>query len=166
MATPEPPKIFLDTSALFSAFLSKTGGAREIVNFSYGGAIQILVSANVLREIESVLRRKSPQHLESLLRLLDEANVTVSLNASARQLKLAKTWVSYEADADVLADAIASSPSYFVTLDKKHFLSNAKLKQELPFPIGTPGDLLAWYREQLIQQSLIGTDEDAEDNLA
>jgi hypothetical protein len=41
------------------------------------------------------------------------------------------------------------SSAYFVTLDREHFLNNAALKQTMPFPVGTPGDLLAWYRRLL-----------------
>jgi hypothetical protein len=37
----------------------------------------------------------------------------------------------------------------FVTLDRKHFLENALLAGSLPFPMGTPGDLLAWLKQRL-----------------
>jgi hypothetical protein len=48
----------------------------------------------------------------------------------------------------VLAAAIAAQVDYFVTLDRQHFLTNEPLRAALPFPIGTPGDCLAWHRQQ------------------
>jgi hypothetical protein len=49
----------------------------------------------------------------------------------------------------VLAAARQVEIDYLVTLDQEHFLSNTPLRTAMPFLIGTPGDFLAWYREQL-----------------
>ena len=39
----------------------------------------------------------------------------------------------------------------FVTLDKKHFLQNKALKTAVSFPVGMPGDCLAWYKNVLLE---------------
>jgi hypothetical protein len=52
-------------------------------------------------------------------------------------------------DALVLAAAQAAGVDYFATLDQTHFLNNTAVRDGVPFPIGTPGDFLAWYRERL-----------------
>ena len=49
----------------------------------------------------------------------------------------------------MLAAAVAEQVSYFVTLDRQHFLHNTALRAQLPFPMGTPGEFLAWFREKL-----------------
>jgi hypothetical protein len=49
----------------------------------------------------------------------------------------------------VLAAAQSSGADYFVTLDRVHFLDNPALKSVVSFPIGRPGDFLAWYRDNL-----------------
>ncbi len=49
----------------------------------------------------------------------------------------------------ILAAAIAAPADYFVTLDRQRFLDNAKMRQAVPFVVGTPGDFLAWFRNRL-----------------
>ncbi len=117
------------------------------------GYAEILLSSTVLHEIEEVVRAKSPDAMAELLQLLDNVQARVTEVASSSQLKTVQVWIAYEADARVIADAIAASPDFFVTLDKKHFLNNKVLRDNLLFPIGTPGDFLSWYREQLADQA-------------
>jgi hypothetical protein len=57
--------------------------------------------------------------------------------------------VQHPGDAQVLAAAWSSNVDYFVPLDKQHFLENRELIQAIPFPIGTSGDFLAWFRSKL-----------------
>jgi predicted nucleic acid-binding protein len=58
--------------------------------------------------------------------------------------------VAHPGDAKILAAAIASQADYLITLDRQHFLENAKLRQAVPLFVGTPGDFLAWFRGRLI----------------
>ena len=60
----------------------------------------------------------------------------------------AKAVVAYAPDAHVLAEALSAKVDYFVTLDRQHFVDNPRA-ETLPFPVGTPGDFLAWLRERL-----------------
>lgn len=39
----------------------------------------------------------------------------------------------------------------FVSFDREHLVGNPRAG-ELPFPIGTAGDFLEWYREHLMQE--------------
>ena len=48
-----------------------------------------------------------------------------------------------------LPAAIASPVDYFITLDRQHFLDHAKMRQVVPFVVGTPEDFLAWFRNRL-----------------
>jgi hypothetical protein len=50
----------------------------------------------------------------------------------------------------IVAAAWSTNVDYFVTLDRQHILDNPALRTAVPFPIGTPGDCLNWYRAQLI----------------
>ena len=49
--------VFLDTSALFAGIWSSEGGARMILRLGETRAIRLLVSPQVLDEIEGALRR-------------------------------------------------------------------------------------------------------------
>lgn len=62
---------------------------------------------------------------------------------------MARTFVGYLPDARVLAEAIQAKPDWFVTHDKEHFL-RTQFDMDLPFRIGTPGDLLQTIKDDLI----------------
>jgi predicted nucleic acid-binding protein len=141
--------VFLDTSALFAGIWSAEGGARMILKLGEAHAVRILVSPHVLQEAENVLRRKAPDLIGLLALLLDRsgAETVPTPLPDAVQEHLALT--GYPADALVLAAAKMTAADYFVTLDREHFLNNDPLKRAMPFPVGTPGDFLAWYRRRI-----------------
>ena len=148
------PRIFLDTSTIFAAIWSATGGARALFELGEGGFINLVVSRDVLSEIEGVLREKAPDKLTSVAVLLHQAQIDVTPTPSTEQIETCRVWVAYEPDAVVLAGALTANTKvdYFVTLDKKHFLDNREVREALlaeQIAIGTPGDCLAWYRARL-----------------
>jgi len=138
--------LFLDASGLFAGIWSETGGGRAILKLGEARAIQIVTSPEVLQEVDSAFREKSPELLAKLTLLIDAANLELTGSAAPAFRKKAKELITYPPDAEILAAAISANVDYFVTLDKKHFLSNKKLKNSLLFETGTPGDFLAWYR--------------------
>ncbi len=141
--------VFLDTSALFAAVYSTKGGAFEILALGQAEMLQILVSPQVLTEIEAAIRQKAPEILAELSLALDRSRLQV-VAAPSQMLKASQELIPYIPDAIVLAAAWEANTDYFVTLDKKHFLENDALRQAAPFLVGTPGDFLAWFRAQLI----------------
>jgi predicted nucleic acid-binding protein len=70
-------KVFLDTSALFSAVHSETGGARLILKLGEAGAVELWTGPWVLREAEAVLERKSPSSKPYFALLLDRSHFQV-----------------------------------------------------------------------------------------
>jgi predicted nucleic acid-binding protein len=146
--TRKSPEIFLDTSVIIAALMSRTGGARLLFHLAHAGTIQLLVGTGVLQEAEEVIRRKAPELLGLLAQLLDETRIEVSKPPTPAQQKKAGSLLSYSPDANVLAQAISANPDWFVSHDKAHFVGNPAL-DELPFKIGTPGDMIAWLREHL-----------------
>jgi predicted nucleic acid-binding protein len=142
--------VFLDTSVLFAAVLSESGGARLIFKLGEAGAIALWVSPWVLSEAEAVIQRKSPASRPLLALLLHQAQVQVAPPASQAHLQTALGAVSYRPDAQVLAEALAASAQYFVSLDRQHLVGNPHLAG-FAYPVGTPGDFLAWYRAQSVR---------------
>ncbi len=142
-------RVFLDTSALFAGIWSPEGGARRLLELGEAGVVVLLVSTLVLQEIESVIRRKAPSALGALALILDRSGVAPAPDPTADALHRARAMIDYEGDAQVLAAAIAAQPDFFVTLDREHFLDNQAVRAGASFPIGTPGDCLAWLRQQL-----------------
>ncbi|HEY3231292.1 MAG TPA: PIN domain-containing protein [Roseiflexaceae bacterium] len=146
---PKRVSVFLDTSALSATVWSAGGGARMILKLGEAGAVRLLLSPQVLTEIEGALRRKAPESLGLLALLLDRAGVEVVPSPTPEAVRQGQALTGHQGDAIVLAAAQSSGADYFVTLDRAHFLDNPALKSAVPFPIGTPGDFLAWYRERI-----------------
>ncbi len=146
MGEAKPPRIFLDTSALFAGIWSEKGGGRAILKLGEAGAIQIVCSSQVLSELEDAFREKAPETLSRLALLIDAARVNITENAPKSIRKLAMRLIEYSYDAEILASAIFSNVEYFVTLDRQHFLLNKKLRRQVHFQIGTPGDFMTWFR--------------------
>jgi len=142
------PEIFLDTSVIIAAVMSPTGGARLLFHLAQAGTVKLLVGKGVLEEAEEVMRRKAPKLLGLLAQLLDEAEIEISKPPTNAQQKEAQLLLSYSPDASVLAQAISANPDWLVSHDKEHFVGNPAL-DELPFKIGTPGDVIAWLRKYL-----------------
>ena len=147
---PAKVRAFLDTSALFAGIWSVEGGARMILKLGEAGAIRLLVSPQVLSEIEGTLRRKAPDLLGLLTLLLDRSGVETVPSSALEVVQESQALTGHPGDAQILAAAWVAEVDYFVTLDRKHFLDNPGLKEAVPFPIGTPGDFLSWYRGQFV----------------
>lgn len=108
--------------------------------------MQLVVGPNVLRECQDVVQRKAPTSLPNLAQLLASAALDTSQKPTRRQVESARTLVQYSPDAYVLAEAILAKPDWFVTHDKEHFLKH-RSRINLPFAIGTPGDVLQYFKE-------------------
>jgi len=143
-------RVFLDTSALFAGIWSASGGSRMILRLGELGAIRLLVSPQVLEEIERTLRRKAPNSLGTLALLLDRSRVEVVPSPPPRSVLKSRVLIGHLGDAQVLAAAWDAGSDYLVTLDRKHFLDNLALTGTVPFPVGTPGDFPEWHRGRLV----------------
>jgi predicted nucleic acid-binding protein len=143
-------RVFLDTSVLFAAVWSESGGSRLILKLGEAGVVSLWVGPSVLREAEAVLKRKSPESRPDMALLLDRAQVQVGPEAGTEALAQARSAVDYVPDAQVLAEALEIGVGYFASLDQKHLVGNPRTGR-LPFTVGTPGDFIAWYRQQLVE---------------
>jgi predicted nucleic acid-binding protein len=146
---PTRVSVFLDTSALFAGVWSSEGGGRMILKLGEAGAIRLLVSPQVLEEIEGALRRKAPELLGLLALLLDRSGVEVTPPPPPQAVQNSLALTGHAGDAQVLAAAWSTGVDFFATLDREHFLDNPVLREKIPFPVGSPGDFLAWYRGSL-----------------
>jgi len=142
------PRVFLDTSVLFAAVLSETGGSWLILKLGESGAVGLWVGSRVLEEAEAVLAHKASESKAIFALLLDQAKVSVGPSPDQAALSQASAVVGYPPDAHILGEALVAEVDYLVSLDRKHLVGNPRAS-ELSFPIGTPGDFLAWFREHL-----------------
>jgi predicted nucleic acid-binding protein len=145
---PAKAKIFLDTSVIFAAVFSPEGGSRLLFRLGEIGLLDICVGQSVLQEADIVVQRKAPHTLPDLAILLSIVHVSLGGSPGSGEYEQARELVNYLPDVRVLAEAIYAAPDWFITLDRKHFLENSSLT-ELPFQIGTPGDFLEVFKENL-----------------
>ena len=142
------PEIFLDTSVIIAALFSETGGARMLFRLGEAGVVTLVVGKITLQEADEVLLRKAPDLRVLLAQLLDTAQVKIGDLPTKKYLVQANAFLDYAPNAQVLAEAMQATPDWFVSHDREHFLDNPGLAN-LPFQIGSPGDILAWFRTQL-----------------
>ena len=95
--------VFMDTSALFSAVYSGSGGARQIMKLGEMGAIKLWVGPHVLKEAEGVIERKSPKSKAYFALLLDRSRITIAQDASKGVVERALSVIGYLPDAQVVA---------------------------------------------------------------
>ncbi len=141
------PDVFLDTSALIAGLLSGSGGARALFALGEAQAMQLWSSQDVLAELDTVLRQKIPQHLPVVSAWLARIRLELVEPPSLRSVRKLHRLVGHSKDAVVIAAAMDARMDYLVTLDREHMLNNPTLRDALAFPMGTPGDCLAWFRE-------------------
>ena len=144
-------KVFLDTSVLFAAVHSEAGGARLLLKLGEAGAISLWVGPWVMQEAEQVLDRKSPKSKPLFALLLDRAGVQVGGKPDGSVVRQACSLIGYLPDAQVVAEALRLGVDYLVSFDRAHLVGNPRMGEQ-PFPIGTPGDFLKWYRGWLGQR--------------
>lgn len=142
-------RIFLDTSALFAGIWSESGGARLILRLGEAGALQIVLSQQVLNELDEALRRKAPHLLPTLALLLDRVQAEIASPGSTEQYEACLALAGHPGDAHILADAWQADVTYLVSLNQKHILNQPEFGSLLPFEIGTPGDFLQKFRDLL-----------------
>ena len=143
------PRVFLDSSALFSGVFSSRGAARLILRLGESGVVELLVSSQVVAETERALRRKAARVLGHLAIVLDASGCRVVPNPALEVVREWESLIPHLPDASLLAAAVAAGADYFVTLDRQHFLENALLMSHPPLRIGTAGDLVDWLRSRL-----------------
>ena len=127
-------RIFLDSSVLFSAVNSPTGGSSKI--FTLKG-IKITTSKLVLTEVERNVRKKLLSfHLERFFTLVKSLEI-INQTPDFKMINKAKQ-VIVTKDAVILAEAKKAKTHYLVTLDKKHFLTVEVINFLKPQKIVTP----------------------------
>lgn len=126
-------KIFLDSSVLFSAVNSPTGGSAKIFTENH----KLIVSSYVLTEVERNIRSKlADYHLERFFLLVEKLKILKQI-PNLKQIKSAKK-IIVEKDAVLLASAKLAKCQMLLTLDQKHFLTE-KVKQFMkPAKVLTP----------------------------
>lgn len=140
--------IFFDSSALIAGIVSSQGAARALLLLAEDNKISITVSEQVIAEVERNIARKAPKALKFAREMILRANVRIVHDPKIEEVLLRQTWISHPADVPILLAAVNAKVAYLATLNTRHFLDDPEVAKRSHLKIGTPGDALAWIREQ------------------
>lgn len=141
--TPKKYKVFLDTSVILSGLNSSFGASAAIISLFKTNQVEIIISREVIEEMQRVVNKKFPLLLGSYFDFLTTKPKIIP-KPSLRDLKRASLIIRSE-DTPILAGAIKSNADFLITLDKKFgkILEHKKLR----FQTVTPAEFLQIYRK-------------------
>jgi predicted nucleic acid-binding protein len=134
-------RVFLDSSAFFSAIVSSTGAARELIRLAVNEEIQLVISDDVVKETRRNIMRKAPELSTLLDRLLEGINFELVSSPDKTAVWAAETYVAQK-DAFIIAAAIDAQVDQLATFDRKHLIDPPEVSEKSGLNIGTPGDIL------------------------
>jgi predicted nucleic acid-binding protein len=142
-------KVFLDSSAVIAGVISSSGAARVLLVMSENGQIETFISEQVITESERSIARKVPEALPELRQTLKDAKLKVIENPTQKEIEKSLYLIADPDDVPILLAAMNAHVDFLATHNRKHFLDDPKVAEKSGIKIGTPGDALAWIRENL-----------------
>ena len=140
MVPKRKPRVFLDSNVIFSGLYSPRGSPALILERFIAGDISVVVSQQVLEEVVRTIRKKLPESLPVLKRLLISTPPEVTPDPPLEAIKRRNKKLSI-ADAAILEAAITARPDYFITGDN-HFLGPPRPVEDTYLHIVTPAEFL------------------------
>ena len=137
-------RIFFDTSAYIAGLRSPVGAARELLNLAEAETIGMVVSEEVVTEIDRVMTRKFPGLVQESRRIWKELKPEVAPNPSVVDMKPFLEKLD-KGDAAILCAAKHSKVSAFVTWNTRDFMAHG-VAGLVDFPIVVPADGLKLFR--------------------
>lgn len=131
-------RVFVDSSVLFTAVNSPSGGSAKLFTLK---KLRLTTSKVVLTEVERNIRKKlADYHLERYFTLVEKITIVDQTPNDILIRKAQKVIV--EKDAVILSEAKQAKTSVLVTLDRKHFLTERVFVFIAPQKVMTPKMLL------------------------
>lgn len=141
--------VFMDSSALMAGIISAEGAARALLLLAEDEKIQIIVSEQVIAEVERNLARKAPRTLPFAREMLRQAKIRIVPRPFQEEVQQHQDWIRHPADVPILAAAARAQVAFLVTLDTRHFIDDPEVSRRSGLKIGVPRDALAWVRTEL-----------------
>ena len=141
--------IFLDSSALIAGAISESGAAHVLLNLGESQDIVLTVSELVIIETERAMAKKAPGNLNDLRSLIKSSNLRIVDNPAKEEVEANLYLINDPNDVPILLTAMKAKVDYLATHNRRHFLDDPKVAEISGLRIGTPGDVLAWLRENL-----------------
>lgn len=132
-------RAFLDSSVLFTAVNSPSGGSAKLFTLD---KIKLVTSKVVLAETERNVRKKlRSYHLKRFFLLVGQLEI-LDQKPNSKLIEKARG-VIVKKDAVILAEAKKAQSDFLITLDRKHFFTPSVAKFIKPQQVLTPKMLLS-----------------------
>ena len=146
------PRVFADASVLIAGAGSRTGASRAVLVMAEIGLYRLVVSRQVLDEMERNLRKKLPAALPVFAELMAAINPEVVPDPSPEEVIRWQSVIEPK-DAPILAAAVAAAPDRFLTLDVKDFIEPVYVAEKSELRIETPAEFVQAIRA-LVEEGL------------
>jgi predicted nucleic acid-binding protein len=139
---PKKKKVFLDASVLIAAAALPGGGSSLVLEVCRGRNFYTATTRKVLLEAQKNIRKKFSG--DTLLRFYKEIAILKSeiVNPAIQEELSQYDGIIATKDRHVIACAIKCSAAFLITLDRKHFQTEAIKQANLPVTIMTPKEFL------------------------
>ena len=141
-------RIFMDSSALFAAFLSKTGAARELFSLAINDKIELVISEDVIVETRRNIISAAPDFEDLLEKLFLELIFEIVPSPPKEAVWAAEKYVDQK-DAFIVAAAILADVEYLATFDRKHLINPPQVSEKSGLIIDTPGSILNQIQDKI-----------------
>ena len=143
-------KVLLDASVFVVAVGSASGGSSLVLEVCKGLRFSAVTTHKILLEARRNIRKKLSS--EALLRFFKEI---ASLNPEVIKPPTKEKLSQYNGiialkDRHVLVSALESKATFLITLDRKHFKTEAIRQANLPITIMTPKEFLELVKKPLL----------------
>src|SRR3989338_7396254 len=144
MAIPQY-RIFFDTSVCIAGLLSPDGAARELLRLVEAEAVCMVVSEEVITEMDRVIAAKFPGLVQESRKLWKDLMPEITPNPRLDQIKPFLNKL-HKGDALILCSAQLAKVSAFVTWNTRDFMAHG-VDSLVDFPIVIPADALKLFRK-------------------
>ncbi len=138
-------RVFFDTSVYIAGLYSASGAARELLRLSESQAIRMVVSEEVVTEVDRVTTEKFPHLVQESRQFWKDLNPEIAPNPTTDLIELFLKKLP-EGDASILCAAHLAKVSAFVTWNTRDFMAPG-VESLVDFPIVVPADGLKLFRK-------------------
>jgi putative PIN family toxin of toxin-antitoxin system len=138
-------RVFFDTSVYVAALLSDDRAAAELLHLVEDDAIRMVISEEVVVEIDRVLSKKFPDRVYRSRELLKRLAPEIAPSPTSIQIKEFLDKLD-GGDASILCSAHLAKVDAFVTWNTRDFMAHG-VDKLVEFPIVVPADALKLFRK-------------------
>jgi predicted nucleic acid-binding protein len=137
-------RVFVDANVLIAGVVSTGGASQAVLRLAEIGMFQLVVSRQVLDEVERNLRKKLPRSLPNFAAQMARLRLEIVPDPSPDEVAPWNAMI-HPSDAPILCVAVKTAADRFLTLNTRHFTPAVAAQSGLL--IQTPAELITELRD-------------------